>query len=149
MAAETAGSRWPGRLWMAVAASLVASCAVPAPVAPPAEQFTADCAAPTYATDMLVCDDPGLRALDAELARLWADRRERRCRGDGRAGDVVPGAQPVRFRGGPPRLRRSRLPRAHRGAAARRRVAVTPPVASARHGPEPLGRRAASRHPST
>jgi uncharacterized protein len=68
MAAEMAITR---RLRLAVAASLVASCADPAPVAPPAEQVTADCAAPTYATDMLVCDDPGLRALDAELARLW------------------------------------------------------------------------------
>ena len=59
-------------LWLAVTASLVASCDDPAAVAPPTDQTTADCAAPTYATDMLVCDDPDLRALDAELARLWA-----------------------------------------------------------------------------
>jgi uncharacterized protein len=73
MAAEAAATRWPDRLWMAVAATLVASCADLAPVAPPAEQFAADCAEPTYATDMLVCGDPGLRGLDAELARLWAE----------------------------------------------------------------------------
>lgn len=73
MAAEAIAMRRPGRLLLALAAPLVASCADPAPVAPPAEQFTADCAAPGYATDMLVCDDPGLRALDAELARLWAE----------------------------------------------------------------------------
>ncbi len=60
------------RLWLAIAAPLVASCDDPAAVAPPTDQTTADCAAPTYATDMLVCDDPDLRALNAELARLWA-----------------------------------------------------------------------------
>jgi uncharacterized protein len=59
-------------LCLIVAASLVASCDDPAAVAPPTGQTTADCTAPTYATDMLVCDDPDLRALDADLARLWA-----------------------------------------------------------------------------
>jgi uncharacterized protein len=59
-------------LCLIVAASLVASCDDPAAVAPPTGQTTADCAAPTYATDMLVCDEPDLRALDADLARLWA-----------------------------------------------------------------------------
>ena len=43
-----------------------------APVPPPAGQVTADCTTPTYATDHLVCADPGLRALDADLARVWA-----------------------------------------------------------------------------
>lgn len=58
---------------LAIAAALVASCGDPAAVAPPTNQTSADCAAPTYATDMLVCDDPQLLALDAELARLWAE----------------------------------------------------------------------------
>ena len=58
---------------LAIAAALVASCGDPAAVAPPTDRTSADCAAPTYATDMLVCDDPELLALDAELARLWAE----------------------------------------------------------------------------
>ena len=51
---------------------LVAASESAAPIAPPLEQVSADCTAPTYASDRLVCADPGLRALDAELARLWA-----------------------------------------------------------------------------
>jgi uncharacterized protein len=42
------------------------------PIAPPTDQVSADCAAPAYATDQLVCADPVLRALDAEVADLWA-----------------------------------------------------------------------------
>ncbi|MBW6532636.1 hypothetical protein KZ820_17985 [Sphingomonas sp. RRHST34] len=37
------------------------------PVPPPLPQQTADCDRPTYATDMLVCGDPTLRALDQRL----------------------------------------------------------------------------------
>lgn len=40
-------------------------------VPPPGGQVSADCAAPVYATDQLVCADPGLRALDAQMLRLW------------------------------------------------------------------------------
>lgn len=42
----------------------VAAGAVP----PPPSQVTADCAAPTHASDMLVCEDAGLRELDRSLA---------------------------------------------------------------------------------
>lgn len=54
---------------------------------PPPVQVTADCAAPTYASDMLVCEDAELRALDDRLAGLtdagvddaaWF-RHSRRC----------------------------------------------------------------------
>lgn len=48
------------------------SCAAPAsaqmPVPPPVEQSIADCARPTYASDQLVCTDPELRQIDAQLA---------------------------------------------------------------------------------
>jgi uncharacterized protein len=57
------------------------------PIAPPVEQVTADCTAPTYATDRLVCADPELRALDAELAHLWAGAQA--------AGRVAASAQSV------------------------------------------------------
>ena len=46
----------------------------PAPVPPPAEQQTADCSAPVFATDQLVCGDEALRALDSELAAVLATR---------------------------------------------------------------------------
>ena len=49
---------------------LAAPSQATAPVPPPVEQRTADCARPVYATDMLVCDDPGLRALDKRLRAL-------------------------------------------------------------------------------
>lgn len=39
---------------------------------PPLEQIAADCAAPTYASDMLVCGDPFLRSLDARIREAWA-----------------------------------------------------------------------------
>ncbi|WP_226019553.1 hypothetical protein [Novosphingobium sp. FKTRR1] len=39
-----------------------------APVPPPQEQTTADCAHPVYASDQLVCADPSLRQLDQQLA---------------------------------------------------------------------------------
>ncbi len=63
--------RWLAPLGLLVAGSLAAACADPSAVAPPTDQMMADCVAPTYATDMLVCNDQELRALDAELARLW------------------------------------------------------------------------------
>jgi uncharacterized protein len=37
-------------------------------VPPPIEQFTANCRAPVYATDQLVCGDRDLRVLDAAIA---------------------------------------------------------------------------------
>lgn len=49
--------------------ALTQSAALPG-VPPPVEQASADCARPTYASDMLVCNDSGLRALDAQLAEL-------------------------------------------------------------------------------
>lgn len=78
--------RMTSGLWPAVAVLVVAACDDPAGVAPPADQTTADCAAPTYATDMLVCDDPDLRALDAKLAQIWA-QAEARSGGDPAAAD--------------------------------------------------------------
>jgi len=71
--------RW---LWLAAVApggAGVASAQL-APVPPPAEQQTADCSAPVFATDQLVCSDPALRALDTELAGLLADAPERSSR---------------------------------------------------------------------
>jgi uncharacterized protein len=62
------------RIGIAAVVWLVASCQDSASIAPPTEQMTADCAAPTYATDMLVCEDPDLSALDEEVARLWTER---------------------------------------------------------------------------
>jgi hypothetical protein len=47
----------------------------------------------TYATDRLVCADPGLRALDAELERLWA-----RAEAAGRVAVSVQRAQADWFR---------------------------------------------------
>lgn len=43
-----------------------------AAVPPPIPQRVADCAAPTYASDQLVCGDEGLLALDRQLATLLA-----------------------------------------------------------------------------
>lgn len=53
------GAGWPARAQVA---------AVP----PPVEQQTANCNAPVFATDQLVCGDPTLRALDSELAMRLA-----------------------------------------------------------------------------
>jgi len=41
-------------------------------VPPPIEQFTANCRAPVYATDQLVCGDPALKAQDAAMAASLA-----------------------------------------------------------------------------
>ncbi len=43
-------------------------------VPPPAFQLTADCNAPVYASDSLVCEDPDLQILDALLASSIAER---------------------------------------------------------------------------
>ena len=45
-----------------------------APVPPPVEQSTADCARPTYASDQLVCNDAELRVLDQRLKALLTQR---------------------------------------------------------------------------
>ncbi len=42
----------------------------PAAIPPPVEQVSANCSAPTYASDRLVCSDPELHALDQEMAKL-------------------------------------------------------------------------------
>ena len=44
--------------------------AQPAPVPPPVAQRGADCARPQYASDILVCGDSALRAMDSEVAAL-------------------------------------------------------------------------------
>lgn len=43
-----------------------------AAVPPPPEQVAADCEAPTYASDMLLCADANLRAFDARIREAWA-----------------------------------------------------------------------------
>lgn len=60
-------------IWLGAGAQ--AGPAPPAAIPPPPYQETANCAQPTYATDHLVCDDPELRALDADLARRLAGLR--------------------------------------------------------------------------
>lgn len=45
-----------------------------APVPPPVEQSTADCARPTYASDQLVCNDAELRVFDQRLQALLKQR---------------------------------------------------------------------------
>jgi uncharacterized protein len=55
--------------------------AQPASIPPPAPQQRANCASPTYASDMRVCADPELLALDERMAGLLARQpisRERR-----------------------------------------------------------------------
>ncbi len=60
-------------------------CGAPgAAVPPPPEQFAANCESPTYASDMLVCGDTTLRALDARMRDAW--------RGLDFAAAVAPGA---------------------------------------------------------
>lgn len=46
-------------------------------VPPPLPQRTADCARPVYASDRLVCTDPDLRRVDAELASALVRGGER------------------------------------------------------------------------
>lgn len=47
-----------------------------AAVPPPPALLTADCDTPSYASDMLVCEDSALLTLDSLLARLITERRE-------------------------------------------------------------------------
>jgi uncharacterized protein len=61
---------------MSLLAALVPLIALgTAPVAavpPPPEQIAANCKAPTYASDMLLCANAGLLALDARMREVWA-----------------------------------------------------------------------------
>lgn len=52
-------------LWCGVQAAMAQQ------VPPPVSQVSADCVAPVYATDRLVCADPVLRPLDTEMLDLW------------------------------------------------------------------------------
>jgi len=58
---------------MIIAAFAIATqlAALP-PVPPPVEQFAANCTAPVYASDLLVCKDSALRELDSSLAKRLA-----------------------------------------------------------------------------
>ena len=40
-------------------------------VPPPLEQVTANCAAPVYASDQLICSDPELRDAEVHIGELW------------------------------------------------------------------------------
>ena len=51
---------------------LLAGAALQAGVPPPLPKVSADCAHPVYASDQLVCDDPGLLALDQQLVAVLA-----------------------------------------------------------------------------
>jgi hypothetical protein len=56
---------------LAVASSLSFSpAAFVGAVPPPPEQIVANCSAPTYASDFVVCSDPELLELDHELAKF-------------------------------------------------------------------------------
>lgn len=54
--------------WLLILLLAPGAAAVP----PPVEQTTAQCGAPVYASDHLVCGDPELLALDARLASVLA-----------------------------------------------------------------------------
>jgi uncharacterized protein len=45
---------------------------VPPAVPPPPGQDAANCDSPTYASDVLVCSDPPLRALDTRMLQTWS-----------------------------------------------------------------------------
>lgn len=71
MSVKRPAGRVTGRLWLAIGAALLGSpgrAADAPPISPPLEQDSADCLHPVYATDRLVCGDPQLRALDADMA---------------------------------------------------------------------------------
>ncbi|MFM9979227.1 MAG: hypothetical protein ACKVOP_14430 [Sphingomonadaceae bacterium] len=66
---------WKRPQLLAMACTLVAMvdrglAQMPSAVPPPIEQASANCVRPQYASDTLVCEDPALRALDADVARL-------------------------------------------------------------------------------
>ena len=107
-----------------IAAGLLLFAAAAAPVPPPVEQLTANCAAPVYASDMLVCADAELAAADAALAAAVAARLT------GDAGDAFRAEQAKWFRDS----RRCAFEAAHRAClveAYRARLAAIggPPLA--------------------
>jgi uncharacterized protein len=59
-------------LLAALAPVIALGTASVAAVPPPPEQVAANCDAPTYASDMLLCADADLRALDAHMREAWA-----------------------------------------------------------------------------
>jgi uncharacterized protein len=67
-----------GAIAVCLLGTLLLACAAPqagtAPsaVPPPPGQDAANCDSPTYASDMLVCDDPQLQALDARMLEAWS-----------------------------------------------------------------------------
>jgi uncharacterized protein len=83
----------PGACAITALWPLIAIARGEAAVPPPIDQVSADCTAPTYTTDQLVCADPALRAHDDELARLWAH-----AEATGRLGASVQEAQADWFR---------------------------------------------------
>ncbi|MFN4203370.1 MAG: hypothetical protein ACK4GM_09970 [Tabrizicola sp.] len=70
-----------------LALALTGGCCHAQDVPPPGEQVSADCAAPVYATDRLVCSDAALRELDAHMLQLWR-MAEARHRGNGALRDA-------------------------------------------------------------
>jgi uncharacterized protein len=67
-------SHWPRTMHLlALLLPLIVACTTPAAaVPPPLEQTAANCESPTYASDVRVCGDPLLRALDARMRDAWA-----------------------------------------------------------------------------
>lgn len=61
-------------LLLALAPAAIRAAQGPPAVPPPAEQLTANCVAPVFASDQLVCADPELRALDDQLRKILAVR---------------------------------------------------------------------------
>jgi uncharacterized protein len=61
-------------LFVVIAAALLGRLQPAAAVPPPPEQSAANCDTPTYASDLLVCADPSLLALDRRMVGLLAGR---------------------------------------------------------------------------
>lgn len=59
------------RLFAALLSVLLSASAPAVAVPPPLPQIAANCDSPTYASDMLVCGDSLLRALDARMRDAW------------------------------------------------------------------------------
>jgi uncharacterized protein len=55
-----------------VLAALLLAGAAALAVPPPPAQVAANCESPSYASDVRVCGDPSLRALDARMRETWA-----------------------------------------------------------------------------